>query len=224
MKRTLTILGAFALLASLLAYAPARKVKADAPTITITAPTGTQFVSFPYSTSIALNISDGAGELDKVNNLTVVVEDGVNPAVTLYTGINAFSAGPVCSVQIGGVSGATCSVAAGVGSITLPWTVTAPGTYTITVSAKHQNALGEDEEIATFQLVAVEYPAPPAVANAYIKATYGKLTAKRQGCVISQIANLHAHDSAFGPKGGPYDIPLIQSTVTSLVTGACVNP
>jgi hypothetical protein len=220
MKRTLTIFGAFALVAAILAFAPAPEVKADAPTISITGPTGTQFVSFPFDTNITMTVQDDSGALDNVNNLTVVVNDGVS-STTLYSGINAFAGGPVCSVQIGGIAGATCQVVAGVGTLTFPWTVLGPGQYTITVTAKHQSATGTDIEIASFQLVAVEHPAPPAEANAYIKATFGKLGAKRQGCVISQIANMHAHDSFFGPKGGPYDIPLIQATVNGLLASSC---
>ena len=42
------------------------------------------------------------------------------------------------------------------------WTVPAPGQYAVTVSVKHQGELGEDTEDATFSLIAVEYPAPPA--------------------------------------------------------------
>jgi hypothetical protein len=33
------------------------------------------------------------------------------------------------------------------------------------------------------------------------------------GCIISHIANQHAHFEAYGPKGGPYDIGLIESDV-----------
>jgi hypothetical protein len=97
----------------------------------------------------------------------------------------------------------------------IPWTVPAPGTHTITVSIKHQNDIGEDEETVTFSLIAVEYPAPPAIANAYINRTFPKSAAKVRGCVISQIAEKHAHDSAYGPKGGPYDSALVEADVLS---------
>ena len=60
--------------------------------------------------------------------------------------------------------------------------------------------------------VSVEYPAPPAVANAYLNATYTKqqLNAKRRGCIVSQIADNHAKDSKYGPKGGPHNTDEIE--------------
>lgn len=83
-----------------------------------------------------------------------------------------------------------------------------------------RGAEGTDEDAATFNLVAVEYPAPPATANAYVNSNYKSLGVKKRGCVISQIANNHAQLSKYGPKGGPYDNPLVRSGVDSYI-GTC---
>lgn len=63
-------------------------------------------------------------------------------------------------------------------------------------------------------LLNAEYPAPPAVANAYIKDNPAVLASKKQhGCVISQIADEHAKYSTFRPKGGPYNTEMIEAYV-----------
>ena len=97
----------------------------------------------------------------------------------------------------------------------------APGNYTITVSVNHRGDTGEDEEIVAVALLAVEFPAPPAVANGYIKSQYAKLTAGRRGCVISAIANEHGQNERYGPKGGPYNESLIRSDVDTLLLTTC---
>jgi hypothetical protein len=83
----------------------------------------------------------------------------------------------------------------------------------ITASVKHQSETGAVTETVTFSIVAVEYPAPPAIANAYINQLYGGRGAARvRGCVINQIAANHVA-GRYGPKGGPYDNALVQSDV-----------
>jgi len=218
-------------MATLAAFTSSRVVKADAPTIQITGPSGTVFVSqFPYNTSIQLTISDGEGQLDHVNGLSISVDDG-NGSAQLYSNINAFAQqgqdGPIeCSQQFAtSYPTGSCSVSAGVGTIGLPWAVPHAGSYTVTVSAKHQNDLGEDEEVATFQLVAVEYPAPPAIANAFINATPSlkSLNAKKRGCIISQIAQRAQDPNNYGPRPGPYNTPAIQSDVLAIAASGCAQ-
>jgi hypothetical protein len=71
------------------------------------------------------------------------------------------------------------------------------------------------------EMVQVEYKAPPAIANEYIKANLGRLTNSQRGCVISYIAEQHAKFSAYGPKGGPYNVGQVQDDVNALILGAC---
>jgi hypothetical protein len=40
---------------------------------------------------------------------------------------------------------------------------------------------------------------------------------------VSQIANLHAKESKYGPKGGPYDEVGIRSDAETLLVGACAG-
>lgn len=221
MKRILTVLAAFAMVAALLAFAPMHAVKADAPTINIS-PIAPIFTStWPVNTTITFTISDGENLLSNVNELTLKVINPDSSETVLISSVNGFESGPTCKTPNPFPTGVGCSVSAGVATITAPWVINGPGSYAIQVSAKHRSALGEDEELVSVSFVAAEYPAPPSEANAYIKANFGKLGAKRQGCVISQIASMHAHDSFFGPKGGPYDIPLIQATVNGLLASPC---
>lgn len=72
----------------------------------------------------------------------------------------------------------------------------------------------------TVARLSAEYPAPPAVANAYINAGAGglQLTGKQRGCVISKIAEQHGKFQYYGAKDGPYDTPLIHSAVGNFAT------
>jgi hypothetical protein len=75
-------------------------------------------------------------------------------------------------------------------------------------------------------MLAVEYPAPPAVANAYINSdpTYKSAPGKKRGCIISKVAEKHAKWSddpyyGYGPKGGPYDEEAIMQDVDIYYAG-----
>ena len=208
MKRTLTIVSSLALMASLLAFAPPPNAKADTPVITINSPTGTVFVSsFPYNTTIGLSIHHVS--LKDLNVLEVTVDGNT------LTGVigNPFDNSNQCR-SAAFVGGSTCNTSSDDdATVTVPWSVPGPGTYSVGVRIRHQGNEGIDEEDVTFNLVAIEYPAPPAIANGYINSVYKKLSATKRGCVISQIANNHAHDSKYGPKGGPYDSDLVKADV-----------
>jgi hypothetical protein len=74
-------------------------------------------------------------------------------------------------------------------------------------------------EIVQVAQLSAEYPAPPAVANAYINSKPRNwVTSTQRGCIIKVIAEQHGQYSAFGPKGGPYNVPLIQATVDSVAS------
>lgn len=217
MKRTVSVISAFALAAALLVFAPARKAQADTPVINVTSPTGTVFVSsFPYAATITLSIHHTS--LSGLNVLEVSVDGS---SITGVIG-NPFDNGNQCRpTAFSGTVGSTCNTSSdNDATVSVPWSVPAPGTYSVSIRTRHQGDEGTDTEDVTFSLVAVEYPAPPAIANAYINATYKKSAPKVRGCVISQIANNHAQLSKYGPKGGPYDNAMVKADVDVYI-GAC---
>ena len=187
-------------------------VRADAPVLTVNSPTGTVFVaSFPSLQQLNLTLKHS--QLSDLNVLEVFV-DGVS--LTGAIG-NPFDNANACKSPNMNVTSTCVTNGLDEATFTVPWTVPGPKTYTVTASVKHQGVQGDVSETVTFALIAVEYPAPPAIANAFINATYGpKAGAKTRGCVINQIAEHHAKFERYGPKGGPYNNNLVHSDVTTL--------
>jgi len=104
--------------------------------------------------------------------------------------------------------------------------ITGPGTYNVRIQLRHGGQGIETENgevsVALEEVVIVEHPAPPAVANAHINAIYkNAIKAKQRGCVISYIAENHAQLSYYGDKGGPYDTDLIKADVSDALTTLC---
>jgi hypothetical protein len=197
---------------------------ADQPTVNITAPTGTVFVSsFPFSTNVVLQISHPTGELKnlQVFNLEVSQISPVSTPFTSLTGVigNPFDNNNACTPQMAPVNGVSaCSVNSGIATVSVMWQVQSAGTYSMKATLKHQGDTGEDTQEVTFNLlVSVEYPAPPAIANAYINGnpTLKKAAPTVRGCVVSQIAQLHGQTQKSGPAPGPYNNALVQSDVTA---------
>lgn len=101
------------------------------------------------------------------------------------------------------------------------WQVPRADTYDLDVFVRRGNTEGDTDEEVTFvlELVSVEYPAPPSVANAYINGdpNLKSLHGKQRGCVISKVAGKHAKlagtAEGYGPKGGPYDQAAIEQDV-----------
>jgi len=195
-----------------------------APTLNITSPTGSGgplfFGSFPALTNIAYTVvMNGGIQLKDLTNLDVTVN-----GVSLYGGPqDAFANGQPALNQCQGVPATapnTCNTLDPFNAnLTARWTVPAVGEYTIVVSGKHQSQTGEDMEIVQVATLSAEYPAPPAVANAYINSKPRNwVTSTQRGCIIKVIAEQHGQYSAFGPKGGPYNVPLIQATVDSVAS------
>jgi hypothetical protein len=188
MKKQVVVVAAAALLA---AGVP---ISADAPTVTINSPTAANTVfsaTFPFVQPIAFTVYH-AGVLGQPRDITDVKDLEVlingSPINGSAVGTPWMSGGGV-GCNLGGTPFAAPYTActtpdAHTGTGTINWTVPSPGTYTITVRVHHARDTGEDVENVTFALLTAEYPAPPAVANAYIKSTLGKLAAKVHGCVI----------------------------------------
>ena len=199
---------------------------ATAPTVTITSPTSGQTIygTFPYTLPLTFDITHGdQGDLNSVKDLTITAQKAgdANPT-TIFGPANVFAGNNACASPLpAGVVSCSVNGDGTTGTITVNWQVPSAGTYTFVVSAKHGNADGSDTIEVVFDLrtVSVEYPAPPAIANAYINglpAAQRKLfTAGVRGCVISQIAELHGKFEYYGAKPGPYDVAKVQQDVRS---------
>src|SRR5262245_51662874 len=210
-RRTERHLPVFSLITFVAAMAVTQHAYADGPTLTINSPTGTVYVaSFP--TLQQLNVTLSHNQLKSLN----VLDLAVNGSSLTGTIGNPFDGANQCKYPNMSVTSSCTTNGLDQASITVPWTVSGPGSSVVTASAKHQGEEGEVTETVTFALIAVEYPAPPAIANAYINQTYGGRGAARvRGCVINQIATYHAQFERYGPKGGPYNNALIYSDVIS---------
>lgn len=195
---------------------------AGAPDVQITAPAGTVYLTIPGTTNITVTVthSDTGAGVDPVQNFDVRV------------GTSSLIGGPIADpfTQTACNAGmpAVCSVSGDTATVTIPWNISAPGEYAIAASARHGGcatcADADEEAVTVVALVSAEFPAPPAVANDYLKQMYGKaIKSGVRGCIISQIANLHAKESKYGPKGGPYDEVGIRSDAETLLVGACAG-
>jgi hypothetical protein len=204
----------------LLAASSAMAAGGVPPTINITGPTGTVIVSsFPFSTNITMQISHPDG-LDKLEVFDVQTSQ-ISPSPSSYALLtkigNPFDQNGACSNQMipaNQISG--CLVNSGVATVSAMWQVPTAGTYSVQVTLKYKGAEGIDTQDATFiLLLAIEYPAPPAIANAFINATSSlkKGAPTVRGCVINQIAQLHGQTQKYNPPPGPYNVSLVQSDV-----------
>lgn len=191
-----------------------------APTLNITSPTaagGVLYVgAFPATVPVTFTVQATSGALKDLTQLNVTVN-----GVSLYGGsLNPFTNDNAC-VAFLTTGGNYCSVSSSTAaSLSAPWNISAIGDYTIVVTARYRSATGTDEETVSVAQLAAEYPAPPAVANAYMNAGAGglPLSGKQRGCIISRIAEQHAKYETYGAKGGPYNEPLIQSAVGNFAT------
>ena len=222
-------------LAAVLAIATTGTLCADAPVINITAPTGSLYVSqFPYSAPITFTVYHGpstsspstTSELKNISVLQVLVNG--TPLIDFGGGSplgNPFDNSNQCSNQMTPANGVSnCSAAdANNASITVPWTISGPGSYVLLVSTKHRSDVGSDEETVQVFVVTAGYPAPPSVANAYINGNAGLKSgaAKVRGCVLNEIAREHGQNNKYGPNGGPYNNPLIYRDVFAFWTTTC---
>jgi hypothetical protein len=184
------------------------------PTVEIISPTGTVYTSsWPASVPISTRLRTQEGEIGALTQFNVLVNN-----VSITGGnLNPFTQSNTCALA----APITCTTASATdGTVTVPFSVAAPGSYTITATAKYRNADGTDAETVNFIELLVEYPAPPSVANAYLNTPTMKalMGAKQRGCVISKIAEQHAKLSSYGPKGGPYNEAMIQNDASNFLS------
>lgn len=199
--------------------------QAHAPDVTIVEPSGTHTVNgFPTPVTVKLKLShinpNNASncQLDSIQNLTVsarhaddddhvVILPPVDPALSDDPTL------PFCTAYY-----------------SFTWQVPKAGSYDLLVSTRHGGcpdcSASDTETDIEFFMLSVEYPAPPAVANAYINSTphYKSAPGKKRGCIISKIAEKHAKMSddlffGYGPKGGPYDEDTIMLDVDNYYLG-----
>ncbi|HUF21847.1 MAG TPA: hypothetical protein VMP00_13970 [Burkholderiales bacterium] len=212
---------------------------ADAPNIElltfngIGGPTPTIFVpSFPAVINVAMSVTHSEvrdlHDLDlKLNSASVLNGGSVIDTPFKLDGNNGCNA---AMIPANGV--ATCNVTPpSDASATLKLEIPDNGQYSVLLSIRHRGLDGDsDSDVETIEvaLLNVEYPAPPAVANAYINsqssAIRKQFSSKVRGCVISMIAENHAKDSAYGDKGGPYEEETIQRDVSFFSFNYCNGP
>jgi hypothetical protein len=220
MKR-LAALAATGWLATTAAFAQST---ATPPTITILSPTSAATLfsaSFPFTQTVSFKVAHPE-MLTKVQVLDVSVNN-----VTIINGGsplgNPFGSSGLCATALSTAPNTCVNASAYEATVGVPWTVPAPGQYSLLVSARYKGAEGSDQETILVLQTSVEYPAPPAVANAYINgdAYLKTLSGKKRGCIIAKVAEQHAQYSAYGPKGGPYDEPAIRAATLSF-SSACL--
>jgi hypothetical protein len=209
-------------------------VYANAPTVTILSPTtgNTIFAGptdFPLTVPVSFRVNHydaGANPPATEKDMRDVGEVKVSiartaPSNLAYADIavldhpwkNGSSVGcnPAnpASVTSCGVTGNTQ------GNATVSWSATGFGTYSVKVTAKHASTTGQDEEtgiVIAEEIVSVEWPAPPAIANAYINANYRRVSATQRGCIIKKITE-RDHLRLYGERPGPYNNTAIQTDV-----------
>jgi hypothetical protein len=220
--------------AAILAFAAATAC-ANEPQITITAPTGALYVSqFPYNAPISFNVYHGPStdspstnkELKNINKLLVSVNGVALADFAEGSPVgNPFDNNNQCSNKMTVANGVlSCSVTdANNATVTVPWTISGPGSYVLLVSVRHQNETGVDTETVQVYVVTAGYPAPPALANAYINGVSALKSgsAKIRGCVLNEIAREHGQNNKYGPNGGPYIESLIRHDVFLFWTSPC---
>ncbi len=139
-------------------------VSANAPTIGIYPLGPLYFTAFPQTVNVPFHVHHEPN-VDAVNNFSLYVN-------------NVLEVGPTDFEDVGNLTDYDYS---------LPWTITAPGTYTLKIQAKHGNDWGDDTEIVEVYLqVVVDYPAAPAIAARLLKANgFG---GKNMGTWVSMVA------------------------------------
>jgi hypothetical protein len=207
---------------------------ASAPTVTITSPTtgDTIYGAFPYTLPLTFQITHGdQGDLNSVKDLTITAQRaGDADPITVLGPVDAFAGNDACAYPLpAGILSCAVNDEATTGTLVVNWQVPSAGTYTFIVSAKHGGEDGTDtvQVIFDLQTVSVEYPAPPAIANAYINGLSSTLrkqfNASVRGCVISNIAENHAKLEAYNQKPGPYNVAKVQQDV-KLYSQGCGGP
>jgi hypothetical protein len=181
---------------------------ADTPSITIT-PIPTQFWSGSnINTTISFTINHD--DLKSLGQLNVKVD-----GEALFPQVNPFSNTNACTADLLSVSSACSTNSSDTANVSVPWTIMGVGNYTVTVSVRHSPNTEEVEEEVSVVLAAVEYPAPPAIANAFINrdATNKGLYGKKRGCIIAQIAHEHGKNQKYNAPPGPYNDTLVELDV-----------
>ena len=183
---------------------------ANAPTVTILSPvTGNTIFAVPADFPIIVPVSFRVTHVDPGNNPPATAKD-MRDVSQVKVSISQTAPSSVAYADIAVLdhpwkngSSVGCNPAN-------PAAVTSCG-----VTAKHASDVGQDEEtgiVIAEEVVNVEWPAPPAIANAYINANYKKLAATQRGCIIRKITE-RDHLRLYNERPGPYNNIAIQTDV-----------
>jgi hypothetical protein len=212
--KTITTAFAVAALSAALSFA----AHAHAPTVGITAPaSGRVFEvsSFPAVVDVSVALLH-ENNVDSLNLFGAYDATG-----TLFQLDKAFD-NHECTAQVIAIT-TYCKVAPNSNAnVTFEWSVATPGNHSLAVMGRHGSDVGSASIQVTFIEVDIDNPAPPAIANKYIKALDYDLKRGVHGCVISAIAAGHTVE-AYGPKGGPYDVDAIHADVDTAID-ECSTP
>jgi hypothetical protein len=209
----LAAIAAAAALASSLAFA-------HAPVINIVSPTdasAVQHSAYPAMQSVQLDITHL--ELQDLSNVKVIYTPSVGLPVSIVEFGNPFP-GNLCNTSTIALP-TTCAITtpASAARITAQWQIPAPGVYTLTVETRHGGSGGavvvsDSETITAETTVVAEYPALPAVVNAYIQARTPSMPGKIKGCLVSGVAKVH---EAYYPKNvyAPYTNATVRTALAN---------
>jgi hypothetical protein len=174
---------------------------ADAPTVTVD-PIGTlSYASFPQVCSVT-GILHHPPDTDAISELKLFI-NGVQEGVTQDP--EEADHDEYCNFS-------------------LPWTITGPGTYVITVTAKQGRWTGEDTETVVVEqtVVVLYYPAAPAVAVHYLQDLGVKAGSPTFKNIVSSVARHMGPETDF--DGVAKEDPAYEQTVEDFVDELIANP
>lgn len=160
-------------------------VFANAPTISIDSIGTLSYATFPQIYNVTGTVTHSeilpppgsAGDnVCALNAMKVLVDDGVNPTVTLLDQGNP-----------AGYFGWSCSDTTA--NWNVDWSIPGPGTYTITAKIRHQSNEGIDtEEAIVTQLIVGQCPAAPSIAAHYLQELGIKSGSRTFKNIVSLVA------------------------------------
>jgi hypothetical protein len=172
-SKTAAIL-ATAVAAAVLVIAP---VFAHAPTVTMDTIGPLSYATFPQTYNVTGQVChSSAGNVSAVTDITLYIN-------TIQEGstVNPNAGNDLCA------------------NFSLPWSISAAGTYDVMVTARHGNDVGDDSEavVVSGTVVVTECPAAPAVAAALLKQNNVKPKVVSDKNYISSVAKQMGPQNSF---------------------------
>lgn len=193
-------------------------------TVTITNPLsgngGTVYLDNPDTDTVNIGVAlHATANLKNIDLFTLSVSKNGSPT-SLIDDNSPFDTNNNCSMS----EATTCTPTDDKNAtVTKTWTPGGVGTYLIDayMSTQAFDACDQEEVIIEPQIISVEFPAPPAIANHYINEQYPSgLSPKCRGRIIRAIADKWNSDRAgtYGPAPGPYDSDEVGQDVVTFNT------